>query len=208
MFREKKRKVKLPLRAYLLYFTLLSFLLTGVTFSKYVTQSSGGDSARVVKFGNLQITEDMTTTVENEWIIVPGVPLKKQAVVSTTSASEVATIVFITIDAPAWTFTADYSFKDSAYGKLSWSVNNNWTYLLTEGNKQVYYISLDPVASLEQNILIQNSNGETITVDKALTEQNLSKAFCDSLTVSFKAYMVQNGGFESINDAWNSIKGH
>lgn len=42
---KKKKRVRLPLRAYLLYLLLVTFALTGVTFSRYVVSSDWGDGA-------------------------------------------------------------------------------------------------------------------------------------------------------------------
>ena len=47
----KKNKFRLPISAYVTYLLLASFLLTGVTFSKYVAKTSTSDNARVAKFG-------------------------------------------------------------------------------------------------------------------------------------------------------------
>lgn len=47
MGRKQKRK-PFPLKAVLLYVSLCTFVIVGVTFSKYIVASDGGDSARVV----------------------------------------------------------------------------------------------------------------------------------------------------------------
>lgn len=210
MFREKKRRVKLPLRAYLLYFTLLSFLLTGVTFSKYVTRSTGGDSARVVQFGDLTISEN-----GNNWAVVPGMPIKKQAVVMTTSVSEVSAFVFITINAPSWvfdkgnnTYSRYITNNDVTMTALSWSAYtgaNAWNYLQDDSGKQVYYILLQPGEALSMNIFSADNDGNTISVNKDLIKSQLTNDFTNSLKIYFKAYLVQAGGFATAKDAWDSI---
>ena len=43
---------KIPLRAYLLYLLAASVVCTGVTFSSYLSSSSGGDGAKVAVFAN------------------------------------------------------------------------------------------------------------------------------------------------------------
>ncbi len=49
--KERKNKVpRLPLTVWLSYLLVCTLLLTGVTFSSYVTSATGGDSARVAKF--------------------------------------------------------------------------------------------------------------------------------------------------------------
>lgn len=198
MFRKKKSRVKLPLRAYLMYLTLLSFLLTGVTFSKYVTQSSSGDSARVVKFGNLAITESGDFNAEGKMVITPGVNLNKTAVVNV-SPSEVVTYVFVKVDVSGFTTTDNRNF--SFIGDLvQWSVDQQW-YLL-EGAGLVYYIALNANDDLSQNIITNN----TITVSRDITESDLATYCVDGKpTIDFTAYMVQGGGFANPADAWRSI---
>ena len=47
---NQKKRIKLPLHAYLLYLLVASLLFTGVSFSSYVATTSGADSARVARF--------------------------------------------------------------------------------------------------------------------------------------------------------------
>lgn len=44
---RKLPQYRLPLHVYLLYLLVVSFLLTGMSLSRYVTATSGGDTARV-----------------------------------------------------------------------------------------------------------------------------------------------------------------
>jgi len=48
--RDKQKKFRLPLGAYVSYLLLASVLLTGVTFSKYIAKSTTVDTARVALF--------------------------------------------------------------------------------------------------------------------------------------------------------------
>lgn len=45
--KEKKSRRRLPLHVYLTYLLVCTFLLTGVSFSRYISSASGSDSARV-----------------------------------------------------------------------------------------------------------------------------------------------------------------
>lgn len=45
--KEKKSKKRLPLQAYLAYLLVCTFLLGGVSFSRYITFANGSDRARV-----------------------------------------------------------------------------------------------------------------------------------------------------------------
>ena len=192
MFREKKRRIKLPLRAYLLYFTLLSFLLTGVTFSKYVTRSTGGDSARVVRFGNLQIKEDASSNV-----FVPGVSTPKDTYVYI-EPTEVDVYVFLTVSVTGFA-TNDYCNFYLFDNKIHWSVDTaTWTAL--PNNTLVFYYRQDTNASAIKKYIF---TGKAISVSSAVTESDLLNLGSPGIT--FKAYMVQAGGFATAEEAWAAI---
>jgi len=59
---NQKKRIKLPLHAYLLYLLVASLLFTGVSFSSYVATTSGADSARVAKF---EIETNPTSNITN-----------------------------------------------------------------------------------------------------------------------------------------------
>ena len=80
---KKKNRVRLPLRAYLLYLLVVTFALTGVTFSRYVVSSNGGDAARVAAIRDLTVTETGDVPADGgRWLLAPGVELTKNAVVT------------------------------------------------------------------------------------------------------------------------------
>lgn len=60
---QKKTGRRLPLVAWLGYLLVVTFVVTGVTFSGYVTRTNGGDSARVAKF---DVTEGIPDTYTTE----------------------------------------------------------------------------------------------------------------------------------------------
>jgi len=195
LFREKKRRPKLPLRAYLMYITLLSFLLTGVTFSKYVTRSSASDSARVVKFGNVEISE---TVPSGGWVIVPGVNITKDATVNV-SASEVDTFIFVKVAASGFT-TADNRSFTTHNDQITWSVNSSWDFLKAENGYYIYYTYLDTNTELSRNIITNN----TVTVAASITEADM-KQYYSAVSIDFTASMVQGGGFVDADSAWYAI---
>lgn len=43
------KRVKIPIKTYLVYLILVTFLVTGVTFSRFITTVTGGDSATVAR---------------------------------------------------------------------------------------------------------------------------------------------------------------
>lgn len=54
MRKNKKGSGHIPLAAWLGYLLAVTFLVTGVTFSSYITTTSGGDSARVARWSFAQ----------------------------------------------------------------------------------------------------------------------------------------------------------
>lgn len=84
----KLKGLHLPLRAYIMYLLLICFALTGVTFSKYVTSTCGGDSARVAKIGSVTVTENGEPYNSDViWRVAPGADITKNAVISFSAAS-------------------------------------------------------------------------------------------------------------------------
>lgn len=49
IFMRKKRKFRFPLKTLLLYIIILTSIVTGVTYSSYVTRTNASDSARVAR---------------------------------------------------------------------------------------------------------------------------------------------------------------
>lgn len=62
-----KKKVRLPLSAYLMYLLVATLLFTGVSFSKFATTSSGEDDARVAV-----MAMDAVYDIPQELLIAPG----------------------------------------------------------------------------------------------------------------------------------------
>ena len=136
---------------------LLSSHITSGPYAKYSSQSTGSDGARVIKFGDLTVTEtgDFTSvdTNENQFIFVPGVDLKKDIRV-TFKGSEASTIVFITVETPGWNLN-NKSFTDSK-GQLAWSVADGWTHLETDGSTHVFYYALEPNTPMNDTPFIKD----------------------------------------------------
>lgn len=129
---KKKKRVRLPLRAYLLYLLLVTFALTGVTFSRYVVSSDWGDGARVASIRQLTVTETGDVPAEGgKWLLAPGVDVTKNAVVALES-SEVACYVFAEVQTGGWqrSGTHSYAIEDGAGKVLSaWRVETAWQFL-------------------------------------------------------------------------------
>ena len=175
---------------------LISTALLGGLFARYVTADTGSDSARVAKFGDLTLTEtgDFVGERQKTGIIIPGVDLNKKVTVSF-DASEVATIVFVEVDAPGWT-AADNIFTKGTL--LSWALADGWTHL--PQSEYVYYRELPPNTTLSADIIRDG----IITVSKDIKKANVQEL--KNLNLTFRASVIQNDGSLTPATAWNKLK--
>lgn len=206
----------------LFWLVVLTTYLSAGLFAKYVTRDDGGDEARVITFGKLEVAEnDVVGATGQEYIFIPGVNLTKKVTVSF-GGSEADTFVFISLEAKGWESADGRNFvlKDKE-GKvlLSWSVVDKWTPLMQEeireggkvtGTRYVYYMLLDSNETLAaQHVL----TGDKITVSQA-TRATYEALSGMKLDLNITATAVQaNGFYTAENDtelkaataAWNSV---
>lgn len=200
----KTAKVNIPMciASFLFCLTLISIHLTSGLYAKYISSASGGDSARVITFGDIALTETGDFGNGNAYII-PGVDLTKKAVVDF-AGSEAATYVFVEITAAKWQPSDDnYSFAIYSEDKalIEWSVADTWTYLTTTDDTYVYYRALAPNTEIDAADIIANDG--KITVSEYITRSEIL-ALTD-LSIKLRATAVQSGGFENPTAAWSSL---
>lgn len=220
-------KLLYRLVAILMVSVLVSSSLFCGLLAKYSTSGTGEDSARVIKFHDISVTEkgdfvqEVNGVVVNKTaIIIPGVNLEKDIKVSF-GGSEAETIVFIELDLEGeWTKIEDVfaiKSKEAAITEqidcLSFKVNgtkqmvkeNNeteqWTYLTNEGSKYVYYCVLEPNEKITNMEVIENGD---IFVSEKITRARLANL--TNYNINVQATAVQANGFEDVVDAWNSVK--
>lgn len=188
---------------------LITTALLGGLFARYTTTSTGGDNARVAQFGDLTLTETgdfIQDNIPKKGIIIPGVNLEKSVKLSF-AGSEMATILFLEVEAPGWTTTADhFTFKitDLTQEKnyLSWSLDTDdatglgWIYL----KDHVYYKELPPNTSLTDVDIIRDGN---IAVSSNIKETNIG--LLNNLNISFQASVIQNDGSLTPEAAWAKL---
>lgn len=139
-----KRSRRVPLSVWLAYLLVATLIATGVTFSGYVTEAQGSDSARVAKFEVSEITSGETTLLlldlDTTQVVGPGMTMEHPIVVK--NNSEVAirytlTATQTTFNLPKLTFTF-VNVDDSSSGaelapgaegsyklQISWPENAN-----------------------------------------------------------------------------------
>ena len=170
--KSQKQKFRLPFSAIVMYLSLAAILLTGVTYSKYVTGTTTGDAARVAYMKDISIEETGNFTEQNKWIILPGVDMEKNAAVHF-EGSEMACYIFLHIKTTGWTRkqTHSYSCPVDNTEALAWEVSSNWSYLTDDGTGgAVYYCIVSANTTFDAEVL--GNNGK-ITVSPELTRTQL-----------------------------------
>ena len=210
---EKKPKFRLPFSAVLLYLLLIAAAVSGVTFSKYVTGTTVGDTARVAIMRDITVTETGNSAETDKWVITPGVDMIKNVVVNF-EGSEMACYVFCEIKTTGWSRMNDnYGFAFSGGGEsiLSWAVNkNDWTFLSGNGSEAVYYRIVSANTVLQADVL---ADGGKITVSENITKTQLGLLPKD-MQIKISATAVQYNGFsegeyteeQRALAAWNAVK--
>ncbi|MBE6968384.1 MAG: hypothetical protein E7444_08115 [Ruminococcaceae bacterium] len=184
--------------------TMISIYLLSGLFARYVSSGHGSDSARVATFGALTLTEtgDFDGTLDKKGMIIPGVSLTKNATVTFTG-SEMATVVFVEVIVPKDTWErADNSVF--SYGGLSWSVASGWDYLGSDnydGNiRHIYFKILEPNEELNSEPIVTDGK---IFVSEEITKANIGSLANADLT--FRASVIQAGGFKTVQEAWTAM---
>ena len=216
MPKNKKNKNAIPVNVpmamacVLFCLTLFSIHFTSDLYAKYTTNDEADDGARVVKFGNVAISEIVNgtenTNAENTIKLIPYVGAEKHVRIDFTGA-ETDTFVFVEVTAPKWHKSDRIYTLDDIF---SWEVSEKWTGVSSMGeevDEDVYYIRLDantPLAE-EQKDFIKDG---VINIEKIEETKVPAKiaAQLGNMTMSFRAIAVQANGFTSPAQAWNSVK--
>ena len=218
--REPVVNVAMCLAIVLFWLVIITTYMSSGLFAKYSTMGKGGDSARVIQFGKLTVTETLDTGVApngGNLIFVPGTTMKKDITVAF-EGSEADTVVFVALEAKGWSFTppnatdpVSFALKQGEDTLMSWEVESGWNYLASDGVLHVFYIFLDSNTPLENKPVIKDG---MITVNVATYDAYDALAGAD-LNLDITAYAVQANGFyapdrdtaeEVATAAWNSVK--
>lgn len=181
---------------------LISVSLMSGLYARYISTGSGSDTARVIKFGDLTLTETGDFYENNKLMIIPGVDLKKKVVVDF-DGSESATYVFVEIVPTKWSTTDNktFSFLLNGNAAMQWNVSADWSFLKSVDGTYVYYCALAPNIELDTVDVIAN-NGK-ITVSNQITKSEIEAM--TGISIKLRATVVQAGGFDGPEAAWNSV---
>ncbi len=211
--KTQKRPFKLPFSAVLLYLFLIAAALFGVTFSKYVTKTAVGDTARVAYIKDIAIEEEGNFVGQNQWIITPGVKMVKHATVKF-EGSEMACYVFLEIKTTGWTRSGKHAYACSIDGTdaLTFGVDTDWIFLSGDNSGAVYYRIVFANTPLSAEVL---ADGGSIAVSPALTRTQLDTLPAD-MAIHITAAAVQYHGIsetpgadsaqQRAETAWSLVK--
>lgn len=203
---HKKRKttVNIPIciAGILLCLTLLSIHFMSGLYARYTTSSSGQDSARVIKFGDITLSEiGDFSNFEGQAFLAPGVDLKKKVTVDF-SGSESSVYVFIEVSLSSHWNYSDHKKVTACNGKIQWEVADGWKYLPTsDTGKCIYYKELEPNEKMTAVDFIKNEGKITVSGEITRTEF----ATLDKMQIDLRALVAQSNGFAGVTEAWTSI---
>lgn len=209
--RRQREKTNIPMlmAGVLLCLTLFSTYLTSNLYARYTTSSEQSDSARVITFGQVTLTESGDFGDDGTMMIIPGVDLEKKAVVNFTG-SEASVYIFLKIELEAgaanWTRSGDtFYLKNGEKELMRWSVDSgaetdDWS--LLDGSEYVYYLELEPNQILNDKNIILN---DALYVSDEITRSEIE--VMSDISILFQAAAVQSGGFADAETAWQSISG-
>lgn len=208
----QKPKSRLPFSAVLLYLMLIAAAVSGVTFSRYMTGTTVGDTARVAIMRDITVTETGNSAETDKWVITPGVDMIKNAVVNF-EGSEMACYVFCEIKTTGWSRMNDnyhFAFSVGSENILGWAVNKDWNYLSGNKNETVYFRTVNANTVLQADVL---ADGGKITVSENITKTQLGLLPKD-MQIKISATAVQYNGFsegeyteeQRALAAWEAVK--
>lgn len=203
--RKPVAKINIPMciAAILFCLTLFSFHLTGGLYARYITTGTSSDSARVITFGDLTLTETGSFYKE-KLLIAPGINLQKKVTVAF-EGSEAATYIFVAITPSAWVASSDhlsYSLTVNGKAAMEFDIAAGWTYLKTTGSTHVYvyHEPLAPNTPLSVELIANDGN---MTINDQLTKSDL--AALPNVAINLRAAAVQLNGFATPEAAWDSV---
>lgn len=176
--------------------TLLSFHAVGGTYAKYVAKGTGSDTARVAKFGTVQVTVPADLHIDDlaAWNQDHTTPLTDAPAVAM-STTEVAAKVYLSIKAPGWNF--DPNAGDGGNGALYFGGTNfsgadvwfelgeGWGYAGRNGDTFNFTRLANAGQALDAPIFQGNELHSSLTVEERLALAT------DVLTLSFSAQAIQ-----------------
>lgn len=201
--KNAKQNILMYILCVLFCLTMITFYITGGLYAKYAATEVGESVARVIKFGQLSLTESGDFSADGTLQIIPGVNLTKKAMVQF-EGSEASTYIFVKVTPSSDFTTADnktFAVQRANQTKLQWKMADEWTFLETDvSGSYIYYRTLAPNTPMEADILADNGR---ITVSDSITKTEISSM--TTISIGIRAFAIQNGGFDDPAAAWKSM---
>lgn len=207
-------RVNWPMRiaSILLCLVLFTTCLSSGLYARYTAKGSSGDEARVIKFGDVTLTETgdfVKNGNKNEFIVAPGFELKKDVTVEFTG-SESATYLFVELLMPGWGYIAEKNYFSYGTDNMKVSVipydshtGNGWNYLGKYNDSFIVYKEVSPNTVVNDKLFKELNDGNHILVSPTIIESAVNSL--NGVSIKIQANVVQSNGFSSATDAWNSI---
>ena len=214
--RKKQIFMNIPIFAagVLFWLVVVTTYLAAGLFAKYTTSGTTTDSAKIMAFGKLTVTDsNPLANQEDKYVFLPGVDLKKKITVAFTG-SNAECFVFVKAETTGWIPDDTHKVFMDEPKRLTWSVSNDWTYLCSDANYHVYY---RPLAANEELKATSFITGDVITVYNIVANEKLdTRAVYESdpqqLNINVTAYAVQANGFVGETEpvralaAWTAVR--
>ena len=156
-----------------------------------------------------QITIDNHGDFYNTEELYHGTPkdTKKSATLSYTD-STVDSFVFLRVSAEHWNFEETTSCYSIVNGQVHWNVDSDWTYLLTEGTEQIFYLFV-PKNSILEKIPIIADDIVKVAVDINSTQYHLTARegmmYARFSAVAVKETEKQGDEYTRAHAAWDRM---
>ena len=211
----KKKSVSMKAVALLLVVILLIGCTIGGTIAYLMTNTKPVVNTFVAgDIGELTLSESDTDPdtedVQHNYLVIPGVDIKKDPKVSF-SGHNVDAYVFLKVEAAGWNVSSDHTnfgmyYLDSQ-GALNWDIADGWDYVKEDNGAFIYCRKVLATEVLNNVSVIK---GDKITVTSKVTKENLENPLPD---LTFTAYAIQASGYDATlvyeyelrNAAWAAL---
>ncbi len=175
--------------------TAATLLFGGVTYA--YLQDNSEDVVNTMKTNKVLVdlyeTKDGEKVMSNEYDIIPGATATKDPTVSVDNT------------VPAYVFV---EITDTSNGFIKYELIDGW--LPLEGKDNVYYRDVPAKANpTDPDQVFGILKNNQITFDKSIQNSDMVEADGKTLkapyTLTFKAFAIQQEGFESVQDAWLGV---
>lgn len=208
--KQRRTNIPMALAGILFCLVIITTYFTSGLYARYTTTDTATDGARVAKFGQLTLNEEIdgkpVSGTAPAIIVAPGADISKKVFVNYT-ACEMDCYVFVAVDSDQWHRNTDNTFyagltkdkNDVSAHVMEWQVAEDWK-RAEISEQDVYYILVKAGNALENKDFIKDAK---ISVSRWATAQDIAQVA--NYDLRFSAAVVQAGGFANAETAWNSV---